>query len=98
MLITLAAPFEGHAPDETIDVDDNVGRLMVREGYARIPSAAGSTIPEILAAVGTDPLLARTALDAELARGDKARSSLIGQLTELADTTSADGADNTEAT
>jgi hypothetical protein len=33
--ITLAYPFEGHAPDETIEIDDVRGRRMVRDGKAR---------------------------------------------------------------
>lgn len=40
MRITLAYPYEGHAPDETIEVDDDVGRQMVRDGVARLPKGA----------------------------------------------------------
>lgn len=35
MKITLAYPYEGHAPDTTITVDDAVGRRMIRDGRAR---------------------------------------------------------------
>lgn len=37
MLIVLAYPYDGHAPDETIDVADQVGRQMVHDGAARLP-------------------------------------------------------------
>jgi len=33
--ITLAYPYENHQPDETIEVADDVGRQMIRDGYAR---------------------------------------------------------------
>jgi len=33
--IDLAYPYDGHQPDETIEVDDDVGRQMIRDGYAR---------------------------------------------------------------
>jgi len=39
--ITLAYPHDGHAPDKTIDVDDHTGRLMVRDGLARLPDDDG---------------------------------------------------------
>ncbi len=37
MLITLAYPYENHKPDETIEVDPDVGCQMVRDGVARLP-------------------------------------------------------------
>lgn len=36
MRVTLAYPYDGHEPDETIDVDDELGRRLVREGRARL--------------------------------------------------------------
>lgn len=36
MRITLAYPWQGHRPDQTLDVDDHVGRDLVRSGRARI--------------------------------------------------------------
>lgn len=35
MKITLAYPFEGNAPDTTIEIDAAVGRRMIRDGKAR---------------------------------------------------------------
>lgn len=35
MHVTLAYPFEGHDPDETIEVDDPVGQDLIRDGRAR---------------------------------------------------------------
>lgn len=35
MKITLAYPFEGHAPDETIELPADQARQMVRDGQAR---------------------------------------------------------------
>lgn len=37
MRVTLAYPFDGHEPDETIEVDDSVGRTLIRDGFARAP-------------------------------------------------------------
>lgn len=39
MKVTLAVPYEDHAPDATIDVDDVVGRNLIRDGHARRPAA-----------------------------------------------------------
>lgn len=35
MLITLAYPWNGHDPDETVEVDDRTGRKLIRYGKAR---------------------------------------------------------------
>lgn len=35
MQITLAMPYEGHKPDETIDVADAVARELLRTGWGR---------------------------------------------------------------
>lgn len=37
MHITLAYPYDGHAPDETIEVADETGRQMIYDGVARLP-------------------------------------------------------------
>lgn len=37
MLIQLAYPYDGHEPDDTIEVDDQTGRTLVRDGVARLP-------------------------------------------------------------
>lgn len=38
MKIQLAYPFDGHAPDETVDVDEATARRLVRDGLARLPA------------------------------------------------------------
>jgi hypothetical protein len=40
MRVTLAVPYDGHAPDTTITVDDQVGRQLIRDGWARLPGVA----------------------------------------------------------
>lgn len=40
MKITLAYPRDGHDPDETIEVEDHVGRQLVQDGVARLPDPA----------------------------------------------------------
>lgn len=37
MKVTLAVPFDGHQPDETIEVDDATGRRLLHDGFARRP-------------------------------------------------------------
>lgn len=44
MKIILAYPYEGHQPDETIEVDAAVGKRLIREGRAR---RAADTVPEL---------------------------------------------------
>jgi hypothetical protein len=48
-LIQLAYPYEGHAPDEVVDVDDITARDMVRDGMARWPDVEGRTVAELKA-------------------------------------------------
>lgn len=38
--VTLAYPYEGHAPDETIELDDPTARRLIREGRARAATPA----------------------------------------------------------
>ena len=52
MLITLAYPHFLGMPDETVEVDDEVGRALVRDGVARLPCPDvldGMTVPELRA-------------------------------------------------
>lgn len=35
MKVTLAYPWEDHQPDQTVDVDDETGRTLLRDGFAR---------------------------------------------------------------
>jgi hypothetical protein len=47
--ITLAYEYEGHEPDETIDVEPDVARRLVHDGRARVPD--GEDVAPELAAV-----------------------------------------------
>lgn len=40
MLVTLAYPYQGHQPDETVDLPPNEARRLLRDGYAR-PAGTG---------------------------------------------------------
>lgn len=42
MLVTLAYPFEGHAPDDTVDLPDDVAERLIRDGYARTPDVTSA--------------------------------------------------------
>lgn len=35
MEVTLAYPWQGHQPNDTVEVGDGVGRMLIREGRAR---------------------------------------------------------------
>ena len=37
--VTLAYPYEGHQPDETIEVDATTAHTLIRDGIARRPMA-----------------------------------------------------------
>lgn len=39
MLITLAYPHDGHVPGDTIEVGDDLGANMIRDGLARLPDS-----------------------------------------------------------
>lgn len=43
MRVTLAYPYEGHEPDETIEVDDDEGRRLLTTGHARKADAETTT-------------------------------------------------------
>lgn len=47
MRITLAVPYEGHDPDETVDLDDADARRLLRDGFARLPDRDAQTVPEL---------------------------------------------------
>ena len=49
MLVQLAHPRDGHEPDEVIEVDDAVGRDLVRDGLARRPDIEGRTVDQLRA-------------------------------------------------
>lgn len=84
MQVTLAYEFDGFPPDETVEVDDLVGRELLRTGRARPADLTDATIDEVKAAVGTSPELARAALDAERARPSP-RKRLVAHLETVAD-------------
>lgn len=48
MRVTLAYPYDGHGPDATINVDEPIGRRLIRDGLARHPEDLdGMTLPEL---------------------------------------------------
>ena len=61
MQITLAMPYEGHKPDETIDVADAVARELLRTGWGRTPDEK----PKKAAAKKAEPTEKADADDAE---------------------------------
>lgn len=40
MRVTLAVPYDGHRPDDTVTVDDRTGRQLIRDGWARLPGVS----------------------------------------------------------
>lgn len=46
MRVTLAYPFDGHQPDETIELPDPLGRRLVREGRARHAADDGPPVAD----------------------------------------------------
>ena len=84
MRVQLAYPFDGHAPDDTVEVDDSVGRQLLKDGRARRPDSLGAaTIDEIKAAVGNDPGLAAIAISEEQGRA-RPRKTLLDHLGTIA--------------
>lgn len=55
MKVTLAYPIDDHEPDETIDVDDDRGRTLLRDGFARPADTDSRVATRDLAGVGTEP-------------------------------------------
>lgn len=50
MLVTLAYPVDGLGqPDDTVEVDDSVGRDLLRYGKARLPDPGTRTVAELRA-------------------------------------------------
>lgn len=45
MNVTLAYPFEGHGPDETVDLPDDVARRLLADGAARRPTQPAAKRP-----------------------------------------------------
>lgn len=82
--VTLAYPYDGHDPDDTIEVDEAEARQLIADGRARYGVKAPTTVADILAAVGSDPDAAASALNAETA-SDKPRASLVSKLEQIVD-------------
>lgn len=90
MRITLAYPYEGHAPDETIDLDDREARRLLSSGRARLPAPE---LDELATAyVSTIPPATRTrpTFDLEAALADPnaddaaiAKKATVAQLLEV---------------
>lgn len=55
MKLILAYPWEGHDPDKTIDVDDETGRTLLRDGFARPADADSREATLNLPGAGTEP-------------------------------------------
>lgn len=53
------------------------------EGGPVEPGPADGTIADVLDRVGSDPAKARVAFEAEQAKGDKARTTLLGALADI---------------
>lgn len=47
MRVTLAYPFDGHSPDETVDLDDATAKRLLRDGFARLPDRDTQTVAEL---------------------------------------------------
>lgn len=45
MRITLAYPYQGHQPDETIEVSDAEGQTLIGDGWARTADADPDVAP-----------------------------------------------------
>ena len=60
-------------------------------------SPVDGTVDEVLGRVGDDPALAQAALEAEQAKGDKARSTLVEKLGAVAAASSSTAPDNEES-
>lgn len=56
MKVTLAYPIDGHEPDETIDVDDERGRTLLRDGFARPADADSAKVVALATATTVPPL------------------------------------------
>lgn len=52
MRVDLAYPWQGHQPDDTVEVDDAVGKQLIRDGKAR-PTPAPE--PELTSEPETAP-------------------------------------------
>lgn len=99
MRVTLAVPYDGHKPDDTITVDDRTGRQLIRDGRARLPGVTdlGSLrVPELRAYAAkhkVDLGSARKKADI-LAAIETAQTRATSTTTVLSPAT---GADNEEA-
>jgi hypothetical protein len=73
----------GAQPGDRVSVDPDRAADLVAAGradYAEKPGGRADTVEAILAGVGDDKTLAQAALEAEQAKGERARSSLVGKL------------------
>jgi hypothetical protein len=79
----LAYPYDGNAPDTTIEVDDATGRRMVRDGRARHaevgPDSTGADLRAYAERIGADTTGRRTKADllAAIQRAEQTRASAV---------------------
>jgi hypothetical protein len=91
---SVAITIPGHGvtvePGETVTVPAEVADELVRRAEWGKSTAKRQTAAEVLAEVAGDPAKARVALDAEHTQGDKARKTLISELSAIIETAPAD--------
>lgn len=89
MRVTLAYRYQGHDPDDTVELPDAEAVQLLRDGWARLPTSSGGaaagSVDDIKTYVGNDPGRARQALVDEQARRSP-RKKLIEHLEQIAAT------------
>jgi hypothetical protein len=88
--ITIPAHGVTVEPGETVTVPAEVADELTQRAEWRKGTAKRQTAAEVLADVDSDPAKAQVALDAEHAQGDKARTTLLAELSAIIDTAPAD--------
>lgn len=76
MRITLAYPFEGHAPDETIELDDWLARRLLHGGRARVPDAEAAAPPATVALLTVPEIKALRRLNVDQLRAFAAENEI----------------------
>lgn len=91
MKIVLAYPYEGHDPDDEIDVDETVGRRMISEGFARHPEQTVAELRQYAKDAGINLRGAskRDEIEAAIQAAEKTRASKT--TTVLPDTGTTEG-------
>lgn len=75
----------------TLEVDGDLAAQLIEQGWlAATDRPDGNSVAAILTWVDGDAVRAASQLEAETSKGDKARASLVEQLTEIINPASAD--------